>query len=169
VDFTESKSTRRNLADTVHELAKARDEVLQLKQLQQIDRLMLFTNQQVVGAFHHQSLQISADLDRLQATIALQVGQLERKERQRSRAANAEDFYRERAKQLSSENTAITDTLLEAQSTGKRQRCEVTLTLLEEVRTAKLGRDIAERGVEFWRLQPRGTGDARDLELFTAD
>ena len=50
-----------------------------------------------------------------------------------SRAANAEDFYRERARQLSSENTAIADTLVEAQSTGKRQRCEVTLTLLEEV------------------------------------
>ena len=73
-----------------------------------------------------------------------------------TRVANAEDFYRERAKQLSSENTAIADTLL-----------EVTLTLLEEVRTAKLGRDIAERGVEFWRSQPRGTGDGRDLELFT--
>ena len=58
-----------------------------------------------------------------------------------------------------SENTAIADTLLEARSTGKRQRCEVTLTLLEEVRTAKLGREIAERGVEFWRSQPRGTGD----------
>ena len=81
--------------------------------------------------------------------------------------ANAEDFYRERAKQLSSENAAVADTLLEARSTGKRQRCEVTLTLMEEVRTAKLGRDIAERGVEFWRSQPRGTGDGRDLELFT--
>jgi len=92
--------------------------------------LLMFAS---VSASLHQSLQISADLTRLQATIALQVGQLERKERQRSRAANAEDFYRERARQLSSENTAIADTLVEAQSTGKRQRCEVTLTLLEEV------------------------------------
>ena len=41
------------------------------------------------------------------------------------------------------------------------------MTLLEEVRIDKLGRDIAERGVEFWRSQPRGTDDERDLELFT--
>ena len=101
-----------------------------------------------MGAIHHQSLQISADLTRLQATIALQVGQLERKERQRSRAANSEDFYRERTRQLSSEMLVIVEAL-------------------EEVRTAKLGRDIAERGVEFWRSQPLGTGDERDLELFT--
>jgi len=61
----------------------------------------------------------------------------------------------------------IVEAMDEVQSTAKRQRCEVTLTLLEEVRTAKLGRDIAERGVEFWRSQPLGTGDERDLELFT--
>jgi len=89
---------------------------------------------------------------------------LARKERQRSQAANAEDFYRERTRQLTAANLLIAGTM---QSTAKRQRCEVTLTLLEQVRTAKLGRDIAERGVEFWRSQPRGTGDERDLELFT--
>ena len=59
--------------------------------------------------------------------------------------------------------------MVEVESIAKRKRCEVTLTLLEEIRTAKLGRDIAERGVEFWRSQPRATGDAHDLELFTAD
>ena len=71
--------------------------------------------------------------------------------------------------QLSSQMLVIVEALEEVQSTAKRQRCEVTLTLLEGVRTAKLGRDIAERGVEFWRSQPRGTGDARDVELFTSD
>ena len=63
----------------------------------------------------------------------------------------------------------IVEALEEVQSTAKRQRCEVTLTLLEEIRTAKLGRGIAGRGVEFWRSKPRATGDAHDLELFTAD
>ena len=43
----------------------------------------------------------------------------------------------------------VVEALEEVQSTTKRQRCEVTLTLLEEVRTAKLGRDIAERGLPY--------------------
>ena len=53
---------------------------------------------------------------------------------------------------------------------GGKRRKQVSVFVLLRNRTLKdmtflVG--IAERGVEFWRSQPRGTGDERDLELFT--